>query len=158
MMRRRIWQIGCAGIDAVLSTSFDADELVMIDREFVQVYAIPDHPGVRVPPELLVYSLAHRACHSDNPTSRAIDKRLNAMHARAIEEFEGGEKEDVLAGCYLAASENDGNLCGCVWAVLTDPRPELRKHDAVWVQGLFVRSMRHWTNYRRICPADREEA
>ncbi len=158
MTRRRLWQLGCIGIDAVLSTSFDADELVMIDRTFKQVYAIPDHPGVNVPHKLLVYSLAHQACHSENPTSRTLEKRLNAMHARTIEDFEGGEKVDVLAGCYLAASVNDGNMGGCVWAMLSDPRPELRKHDVLWVQGLFVRSMRHWMNHRHSCPTERDEA
>jgi hypothetical protein len=158
MARRRIWQVGCIGIDAVLSTSFDADELVMIDREFEQVYAIPDHPGVKVPHELLVYGMAHRACHSDNPTSERIEKRLNAMHARVIEEFERGDKTDVLENCYLAASEYHGNLAGCAWAMLTDPRPELRQHDLFWVQGLLVRSLLHWTSCRRDGPAERDEA
>lgn len=158
MARRRIWQIGCIGIDAVLSTSFDADELVMIDRRFERAYAIPDHPGVKVPHELLIYSMAHRSCHTDNPTSGQIEKRLNAMHARVIEEFDGGEKVDVLSNCYLAASESHGNLAGCVWAMMTDPRPDLRQHDLLWVEGLFVRSLRHWMDYRRSCPAERDES
>jgi hypothetical protein len=158
MARRKIWQIGCVGIDAVLGTSFEPDELVQVDRKFEELYSIPDHPGIQVPHGLLVYGAAHRACHSDGVTSRAIERRLNAMHARVIQEFESGDKVDVLSNCYLAASENHGNLAGCLWAVLTDPRPELRQHDLFWVQGIMLRSLRCWMDSRLASRGGHNEA
>jgi hypothetical protein len=156
MTRRRIWEIGCFPVDAVLCTSFDADELVVIDRGFARAYAIPEHPGVRIPPEILVYGIAHRSCHSENPASLRIERRLDAMHACTILELASMDPVEALAACHAAASENSDDLPGRLWALLTDPRPELRQHDQFWVQGLLIRSLLHWRGSRPACAAEPE--
>ena len=155
--RRRLWEIGCSGMDAVLCTSFDADELTLIDGRFKAAYDIPDHPGVRVPYESIVYAMAHRACHSDNSTSRKIESRLNGMHSRVIEAFARADRVDVLSGCYTAA-ENPDDLGGCMWAVLTDPREDLKRHGLLWIQGLMNRAMLYWMGSAQACPDEREGA
>ncbi len=153
MKRRRLWDLACPGLDAVLSTSFDADELLSIDRRFQSATAIPEHPGLPVSPALLVYAVAHRACHSDNPTSRQIESRLNAMHARLIEALAAREEVHVLATCY-AAGESREDLAGHLWTLLSDPRPRLRKHDLFWVQGVMIRALLHWTGQGQVCKVE----
>ncbi len=153
--RRRLWEIGCSGLDAVLCTSFDADELTLIDNRFKAAYDIPDHPGVKVPYESLVYTMAHRACHSDNSTSRKIESRLNGMHSGVIEAFARAERVDVLSGCYTAARNHD-DLAGCMWAVLTDPRDHLKRQGLLWIQGLMIRAMRYWLGNAPVCPEEQE--
>lgn len=155
-MRRRIWQVGCPGLDSILCTSFDPDELLGLDPAFSAVYDIPDHPGIAVPHEILVYGVAHRMCHEDNAASRRIERRLDAMHARLIEEFQGLEDVEVLARCYGASSEGGGELAGCIWGVLTDPRPNVRRHGMFWIQGVTIRAMMHWLRSRRPCAAPPE--
>ncbi|MBI3856698.1 MAG: hypothetical protein HY293_13505 [Planctomycetes bacterium] len=144
MTRRRIWEINCFALDAVLCTSFDADELLSIDSKLRSACEIPDHPGVLVPRPLIVYGVAHKACHSENPTSCRIEKRLDAMHERALEVAGRADNVDVLTTCYAASEGEVGDLAGCLWSVLTDPRQDLRQQGLFWLQGLMIRSLTCW--------------
>lgn len=158
MARRRIWEISCFGLDAVLCTSFDADELLTVDAGFRSACEIPEHPGLMVPRSLLIYGIAHKACHFDNPTARHIENRLNAMHGPILEESLGADQVDVLVNCYAAAEEARGDLAGCLWAVMTDPRVDLRQQGLFWVQGLMIRSLLHWMRSWRACRSKQAEA
>jgi hypothetical protein len=151
MERRRIWQLNCIGLDAVLCTSFDADELLSVDEALRSSCNIPEDPGIVLPKALIVYGVAHKACHSDNPVSRKIERRLDAMHERALENTSSLDKVDVLVDCYEASEATRDDLAGCVWSVLTDPRQELRQHGVFWVQGLMIRSLLHWMDSPRAC-------
>lgn len=144
MGRRRIWELNCFGLDAILCTSFDSDELLSLDAELRSSCDIPEHPGVMVPKALIVYGVAHKACHSDNPVSRKIEKRLDHLHERVLEDSARMDKMDVLVACYEASDEARDDLAGCLWSVLTDPRKELRQQGLFWVQGLMIRSLLHW--------------
>ncbi len=144
MARRRLWELNCLGLDAVLCTSFDADELLTIDDELKSRCALPEHAGVLVPRSLIVYGAAHKACHSENPVSRKIERRLDAMYVRMLENTVRMDEVEVLANCYEAAEEARDDLAGCLWSVLTDPRKELRQQGLFWVQGLLIRSLMHW--------------
>ena len=157
MGRRRIWEIDCFGMDTVLSTSFDADELMMIDSHFKSVYDIPDHPDVKVPHEILVYAMAHKACHTKNVTSEKIDRRLNAMHSKAIEAFDRANKIEVISECYYVTGDNDGDVPGCIWAVVSDSRKELRQHARVWIQSFTIRAMRYWMAENRSCAVPKDD-
>ena len=148
MARRRIWEINCFGLDAVLCTSFDPDELLTLDPQFRSAGAIPCHPDLKMPPSLIVYGVAHKACHSDNPASRRIEKRLDVLHERALEATGRADPVDILAGCYAAVDEAGQELAGCLWAVLTDPRSDLRLQGLFWVQGLMIRALTHWMESR----------
>lgn len=53
MARRRIWEIGCLGMDIVIAASFHPDELTAIDLELTRACRIPNHPEVNVPAEVL---------------------------------------------------------------------------------------------------------
>lgn len=144
MARRHLWEINCFGLDAVLCTSFNPDELLSLDPALRMACDIPEHPGLVVPRSLIVFGVTHKACHSDNPTSRKIEWRLDAMHKRALDETEGMDKIDVITHCYAVAEEAGEDLAGCLWTVLTDPRPELRQQGDFWMQGLMIRSLLHW--------------
>jgi hypothetical protein len=162
MDRRRLWDVSCLGIDALLCTSFDPDELVSLDPKFQCALDIPDHPAIKVPHALIVYGIAHKACHSDNPTSRRLEKRLDVMHQRALRECAASDHLEFLASCYSASEEAREDLAGCLWAVFTDPRQELRQHGLFWVQGLIIRSLVHWMHpwrefrEKRVRPAETE--
>jgi hypothetical protein len=150
MDRRRIWELNCLGLDAVLCTSFDPDELLSVDESLRSCADIPDHPGVVVPRALIVYGVAHKACHTDNPVSRKLEKRLDAMYGPMLEDSGRMDQIDVLVNCYEASEEAREDLAGCLWSVLTDPRKELRQQGLFWVQGLLIRSLLHWTRSWRI--------
>jgi len=144
MDRRRIWELNCLGLDAVLCTSFDPDELLSVDESLRSCCDIPEHPGVLVPRELIVYGVAHKACHTDNSVSRKLEKRLDAMYGRMLEDSGRMDQIDVLVNCYAASQEAREDLAGCLWSVLTDPRKDLRQQGLFWVQGLLIRSLLHW--------------
>jgi hypothetical protein len=148
MGRRRIWEVNCFGLDAVLCTTFDPDELRTLGTEFRSADEIPCLSELKVPPSLIVYGVAHKACHSDNPTSRRIERRLDVLHGQALEAAERSDPVDVLTGCYASVEEAGQELAGCLWAVLTDPRTELRQQGLFWVQGLMIRSLTHWMKSR----------
>lgn len=149
-MRRRIWEIGCIGIDAVLASSFDSDELPAIDAAFHSARVSPAAPGLTLPQDLLAFGIAHHLCHDENPYSCKIEKRLDAMHAVAVRAMERIAPEQVLASCYGAVEENREDIPGLIWAILTDPRLALRRWDAYWVHALVHRSLRHWLDRRRV--------
>ena len=151
MGRKRIWEVNCFGLDAVLCTSFDPDELLNIDEQLRSRCDIPDHPGVLVPRGLLIYGVAHKACHTDNPLSRKIERRLDAMYRHILDDSGRRDEVDVLATCYEASQEAREDLAGCLWSVLTDPRKELRQQGLFWVQGLLIRSLLHWMRSWRAC-------
>jgi hypothetical protein len=144
MARRRIWELNCFGLDAILCTSFDPDELLSIDEELRSASRIPDHHGISVPKALIVYGVAHKACHTDNPVSRKIERRLDAMHERALQDVARKAEIDLLVKCYEASQDAGERLAGCLWTVLTDPRKELSQQGLFWVQGLIIRALRHW--------------
>ena len=148
MARRRIWEINCFGLDAVLCTSFDPDELLTLGSELRSASAIPSFPDLKLPHSLIVFGVAHKACHSDNPTSRQIEKRLDVLHEQAVEAIGRGDPMDVLAGCYAAVATAGQELAGCLWAVLTDSRTDLRQQGLFWVQGLMIRALTHWMESR----------
>ena len=144
MSRRRLWEIGCVGIDAVLCTSFDPEELLGMGPAMRGACDIPELPDLRVPRSLIVYGVAHKACHSENPTSLRIERRLDAMHRHLLDQSRRADKVDVLAHCYAVSEEADEDLAGCLWTVLTDSRSELRQQGLFWVQGVMIRSLLHW--------------
>jgi hypothetical protein len=149
--RKRIWELNCFGLDAVLATSFDPDELLALDDSMRERCDIPDHPGVIIPKSLIVYGIAHKACHSDNPVSRKIEKRLDAMYERLLADSGRMDQIDVLVNCYEASEEARDDLAGCLWTVLTDPRKELRQQGLFWVQGVLIRALLHWMRSWKMC-------
>lgn len=142
MARRRIWELNCFGIDAVLCTSFDPDELLSLDAGLR--CNIPERPGIVVPTPLIIYGVAHKACHTENPVSRKIERRLDCLHERILRECAGMDEIDTLVKGYQASEEAGEDLAGCLWSILTDPRAELRQQGLFWVQGLMIRSLQHW--------------
>jgi hypothetical protein len=151
MGRKRIWELNCFGLDAVLCTSFDPDELLSLDESMRERCDIPDHPGLMIPKSLIVYGVAHKACHSDNPVSRKIEKRLDAMYERIVDESGRMDQIDVLVNCYQASEEARDDLAGCLWTVLTDSRKELRQQGLFWVQGILIRALGHWMRSWKAC-------
>ena len=156
MKRLWIWELGCFGLDAILTSSFDADELINVNRSFESAYKIPDHPDIKIPHDLIIYGMAHKACHSWNLASEGIEARLNAMHAPVIQSLLRADPLDALAACYRAASDDHEDLPGFVWAALTDPRDEFCEHGRFFAQGITIRAMKFWLRSRRPCSTEPE--
>ena len=147
--RRRIWELGCFGLDAILTTSFDADELINVNRGFSLAYKVPDHPDIKIPHDLIIYGMAHKACHSWNKASEGIEARLNVMHASVIQSLSRANSLDALAACYQAAANDHEDLPGFIWAALTDPRDEFCEHGRFFAQGITTRAMMFWLRNRQ---------
>ena len=114
--RLRVWEIGCPGVDAILWTSFEWDELLNLDAFFVRVknkHAKRAFPNDTI--EHLVFAAAHEMCHWENSVSNKIQRYLEVMHSKAVEgpnfarvgqtvkAFSVGSIPDISTGAVITA-------------------------------------------------------
>ena len=143
--RRRIWDLGCVGINAILWTSFDWEDLLTLDRVFVDAKNDrAELPHGEHTLDHLIFTLAHRMCHWENPTSRRIQRRLEILHANAVEQFEGYALMPDVHGCRGHACAKTGEIPELLWALLTDPRDNVNKHGLYIVEGVARRAVKAW--------------
>ena len=145
--RRRIWEIGCAGIDAVLWTSFEWDELLNLDTFFVRVQN--EHTKRALANETLeqlVFAAAHKMCHFGNPVSNKIQRYLEVMHSKAMEETEQISVPDDFSECSanVHGEGKDEDLSGTLWSLLSDSRKRMRSYGMFYVQRVTLKAMKSW--------------
>lgn len=145
--RLRVWEIGCAGIDAVLWTSFEWDELLNLDPFFVRV---KDKHTKRAFPndtiEHLVFAAAHEMCHWENPVSNKIQRYLEVMHSKAVKETEENNVPNHIGGCGGSAcgEGKEEDLPGTLWALLSDSRKQVRSYGKCLLQRVALKAMKSW--------------
>ena len=147
--RLRIWDLGCIGITSVLWTSFEWEDLLTLDPVFVRAKDEHKERGLagRTLPHL-VFSTAHKLCHSENPISKSIQRRLEFLHAKTVEEFESREEEHEDHGCLGHVCEQSEDLPGFLWTLLTDPRDRIRRHGLHFVEGIAFDAVKLWLKQR----------
>ena len=143
--RRRIWELGCVSINAILWTSFDWEDLLTLDRIFVDAKNDrAQHPHGEQTFDHLIFTLAHRMCHCENPTSRKIQRRLEVLHANALKQFKGYALTADAHGCLGHACAETEEIPELLWALLTDPRENVNKYGLYIVEGVARRAVKVW--------------
>ena len=145
--RLPIWGIGCSGIDAVLWTSFEWDELLNLDAFFVRVKN--GHAKRALANETLehcVFAVAHKMCHWENPVSSKIQRYLEVMHSKAMEETEEIKVSDDLSKCagIICGEGKQEDLPGTLWSLLSDSREKVRSCGYLLVQRVALKAMKSW--------------
>ncbi|PIW60275.1 MAG: hypothetical protein COW13_03905, partial [Candidatus Omnitrophica bacterium CG12_big_fil_rev_8_21_14_0_65_50_5] len=113
------------GRDLVLATSFDWQELAAFCRgEGIDPDACTCPRGL--PIDYLTLAFAHQACHEATPLALKIEGFLNRVHRDEIQLVSvvcpGTLERETMARNPRAIR----NLPGFLWALLSDPREELR--------------------------------
>ena len=143
--RLRIWDLGCLGITSVLWTSFEWEDLLTLDPVFVRTRDEHEDRGLagRSLPHL-IFSTAHKLCHSDNPVSKRIQRRLEFLHSKTVEEFDQHSEERDDHGCVGHVCKQSEDIPGFVWALMTDPKEETRRHGRHFLEGLAFEAVKLW--------------
>ena len=118
--RARIWEADCGLFDAVLSFSFETEELLNCCRSAgVEVRACRCHDlGAAV------LGTVHRICHDDTPLARLMERRLNVVHGRALEQVAAEGFEALGAALTRGPLFEVDDLAGKLWALAVSAHPD----------------------------------
>jgi hypothetical protein len=96
--------------------------------------------------QVALYQEAHKRCHHDGSFSRYIQRYLNRKHASLIKRVATNSPEiarltieNMLMASDMTRAED---LAGFLWAITSDPRPELRAVEQGFVEELHLLSHR----------------
>lgn len=136
--------MSCLAIDTVLASSFEHAQLLEmfpeLERDMIELQS---NCRMHLEPDQLIYGMAHKACHDDGRISRRVHAVLNQRHREAIHAVRVASPQAVLEMC-AAYAHDAARLPGMLWALLTDPREDLRRYLPAIVQGVMLRSIRNW--------------
>lgn len=137
LIRKRIWEMDCRSLEAVIAASFEWRELAdLMKRNF------PHCSGNENVLEVRVYSLIHQCCHSENPISLHIEELLDYRYQRVIETMTRLDLCEIGRWILSYDFEKKSVLGGIIWALGVDSRKGfdcLRRH---FHQRLQVHSIR----------------
>ena len=140
-LRARIWDVRCEALDLILVGSFDWRELhnliVSAGEEAELERCRP------VPLEDRVFQVAHALSHrAEGGFARALERRLDAMHAALIERVDATAERKVVEWCLQTDLRRRPPVTGHVWAVATDPREAVVQAVVPFLVRLRLASMR----------------
>lgn len=157
LSRRKLWTMSCEALFQNFAASLAPDFIVKLCRRFQ--YPVPDANQS----DLALYHLAHEHCHRDSPFSRQVQRYLNRKYEAPISQLAQLSPSDVRArvASILAQQQAPSStaLPGVMWAVCSDPRPELRPIEKFFIEELHLRS--HWlllAQFRGETPSDADAA
>jgi hypothetical protein len=147
--RLKVWDLGCVGISAVLWTSFDWEDLLTLDPIFARARERHgEGEGAASRTEHLIFTMAHKTCHSENPVSRKIQKRLEVIHADTVRRLAEVEFHCRPGGCLGPSCRETEDVPGLLWVLLTDARDEVRRHGLYFVEGFALQAVKGWLRNR----------
>ena len=129
-MDRTIDDLDCRALEWVLGTCFDAGELTGLLRD--DGPACPAHAVLR----------AHQACHERAPAAARLQSMLDAVHADTVRTV---REMDPVRAAELARAAGVGpqwGFTGLLWALVTDPRPEVRPAAELFMQRVSTHALR----------------
>lgn len=146
--RRHIWDLNCMEKDVVLASSFGWQELEALCKGAGLDPSCDCPHGL--PRDYAVCVLAHEACHEGTGAALRIEGFLNRVHRAEVRLVSESCPGSIHQRCVVAEMEHIPNLPGLLWAVLSDPREELRciQHYLIrrtWMQGLRTLVFGSWT-------------
>ncbi len=132
--RRRIWEMECGLLDAVLALSFEPAELANLCQ------GEPSSPGCTCAARAVI-RFAHARCHEPTPLARLLERNLDVLHRRELERLAAAGLEEYGEALVTADLWAVPELAGRLWAVLRCEHPlgdELRRYlvGALSLDGL----------------------
>ncbi len=120
-VRKRIWEVDCFSMDAVLAASFEWKDLANLLQGFgVEV----PHKGVEDQMGMHIHNVMHRYCHSENEVSIAVERILNLLHQHTIEQISHLDTQEVMGFATSFHLSNPRKMGSVFWAIGTDTRKE----------------------------------
>jgi outer membrane murein-binding lipoprotein Lpp len=96
--------------------------------------------------QVALYQEAHKRCHHDGPFARHLQRYLTHQHALSIKRVATSSPELVRMTVEAMLMANDltaaEDVAGFLWAITSDPRPELRAVEQGFVEELHLLSHR----------------
>lgn len=141
MLRRRLWEVSCSAKDAVLWTSFTWEELRQLaERSFFPL----DYPpaGARADASVFVVSAVHKACDERNAYSERVDRLLEDLHGDSALVVATTPADEAADWIGAELSSLPVPLPGLIWAVVSDPRPEMRAVEGGLLWRLHTEGLR----------------
>ena len=136
--RRKLWSMSCEALFQNFAASLTPDFIVKLCRR--HRYPVPDAGHT----DVAFYHLAHEHCHRDSPLSRQVQRYLNRRHEGLVAQLAQlappavrAKAAEVLAAGQSAAANL---LPGMLWALCSDPRPEIRAIEKAFIEELHLRS------------------
>ena len=137
-VRRKLWTMSCESIFQNIAASLSR---TVFEKLFTKhSMAFPESKYGQV----ALYQEAHKHCHHDGPFSRYIQRYLNRKHGPLIKRVAMNSPEiarltieAMLMANTIARAEE---LAGFLWAITSDPRPELRTLEQGFVEELHLLS------------------
>ena len=136
--RRKLWTMSCESLFQNFAASLNPDFIVKLCRRFQ--YPVPDASHS----SLALYHLAHEHCHRDSPFSRQVQRYLTRKYDALISQMTQLSPSDVRAKVAAVLAQQQAPsasvLPGMMWAVCSDPRPQLRPIEKFFIEELHLRS------------------
>lgn len=127
--RRPVWDASCCSLDVVLWMTFTADELA----SELERYAITPVSNDTATREVSIFVPAHQVCRGPSCAADHLTHRLDDRYAEALAWVEDAAPGNVQALCLGAVDELPFALPALLWAILRDPRPQMRAPEAMLV-------------------------
>lgn len=137
MERKRIWEVDCRSMEAVIAASFEWRELANLIKEYLP-HCSKDENVL----EIQTYGLIHQCCHSENPIALHIESQLDYRYQRFIETMARLDSCEVSRWIMSYDFGKKSGLGGMIWALGSDSREGfdcLRRH---FHQRLQIHSIR----------------
>lgn len=119
--RKRIWEVDCFSMDAVLASSFEWKDLAnILQGRGVEISLKGPEDAKR----MQVHNLTHRYCHSENDISLTVESILNLLHQHTIEQISHWDAHEVMELAQNFHFSNSKRLSSVFWAIGSEGRKE----------------------------------
>ncbi|MEM7231321.1 MAG: hypothetical protein AAF517_04065 [Planctomycetota bacterium] len=139
--RRDLWELPCSSVDAVLWTTFTAEEL---HRECTRLGVSPIGDE-RATAEVRMFAPAHRLCREPSMSGDHLGDRLDEIHREAITWVLHSNGAELIEYCLGDLDDLPHSLPGVIWAVARDPRADLRPIESMLVWRAQTEGLRSLT-------------
>ncbi len=140
-MQRNIWEISCRLRDLIIWSSYTPEELEQLAR----AVRTPLETCACIEKRVAVMIAVHRACSTENPFSRRIQRDLDARYKPALDWV---AKTPVMVQFQISRGRLDDlptDLPDLVWAVARDGREQLADTEITLSWRLMVEGARLFT-------------
>ena len=141
MKRRHLWELPCPARATVLWTSFTWQELRQIARGLgilLRLQPLPD-PSARA---TAVMGAVQHLCAQAGALTERLEDLLAAAHEDAVLQVEARDPDELMQWCPVELARSPVAIAGLIWAVASDPRPELRRIEDCLSWRLYTQGLR----------------
>lgn len=117
--RKRIWEIDCLLLDAILASSFSWTELL----ELLQKNGLMLEPKkTKRPIEFQIQRLIHKHCHFENPISLELEEKLDERYEKTISMFSDWNAWQVAEYIFSSPPAKKESYRALLWVFSSESR------------------------------------